>query len=202
MFKKLSIMLVIIFTILLTLTIAEAKPKFFQKEINKEQAINSLKKGGMIVFVRHTYAPKVEGNMTKGYDGKKPCEQQRNLLSEGKKQAKDLGNFIKENNIGIEKAYASPICRCWETAEIAGIEFEKNKLFQAKNWKKDEKVKQMRNIIKSWNGKGNLFVFTHFKVMKSVFSGFKADNGQMLVVNNNLKQVGVINTPYNFDNIK
>jgi phosphohistidine phosphatase SixA len=202
MFKKLSIMLVIIFTVLLTITIAEAKPKFFQKEVNKEQAINSLKKGGMIVFVRHTYAPKVEGNMTKGYDGKKPCEQQRNLLSEGKKQAEDLGNFIRENNIGIEKAYASPICRCWETAEIAGIEFEKNNLFQAKNWKKDQKVKQMRDIIKSWNGKGNLFVFTHFKVMKSVFSGFKADNGQMLVVNNNLKQVGVINIPYNFNNIK
>jgi hypothetical protein len=60
----------------------------------------------------------------------------------------------------------------------------------------------MRDIIKSWNGKGNLFVFTHFKVMKSVFSGFKADNGQMLVVNNNLKQVGVINIPYNFNNIK
>ena len=202
MFKKLSIMLVIIFTVLLTITIAEAKPKFFQKEVNKEQAINSLKKGGMIVFVRHTYAPKVEGNMTKGYDGKKPCEQQRNLLSEGKKQAEDLGNFIRENNIGIEKAYARPICRCWETAEIAGIEFEKNNLFQAKNWKKDQKVKQMRDIIKSWNGKGNLFVFTHFKVMKSVFSGFKADNGQMLVVNNNLKQVGVINIPYNFNNIK
>jgi len=202
MFKKLSIMLVIIFTVLLTITIAEAKPKFFQKEVNKEQAINSLKKGGMIVFVRHTYAPKVEGNMTKGYDGKKPCEQQRNLLSEGKKQAEDLGNFIRENNIGIEKAYASPICRCWETAEIAGIEFEKNNLFQAKNWKKDQKVKQMRDMIKSWNGKGNLFVFTHFKVMKSVFSGFKADNGQMLVVNNNLKQVGVINIPYNFNNIK
>ena len=202
MFKKIVILLAVLFAVMMTITIAEAKPKFFQKEVNKEQAIKSLQKGGMVVFVRHTYAPKVEGNMTKGYDGKKPCEQQRNLLSEGKKQAKDLGNFIKENNIGIEKAYASPICRCWETAEIAGIEFEKNKLFQAKNWKKDEKVKQMRNIIKSWNGKGNLFVFTHFKVMKSVFSGFKADNGQMLVVNNNLKQVGVINTPYNFDNIK
>ena len=154
----------------------------------------------MIVFVRHTYAPKVEGNMTKGYDGKKPCEQQRNLLSEGKKQAEDLGNFIRENNIGIEKAYASPICRCWETAEIAGIEFEKNNLFQAKNWKKDQKVKQMRDIIKSWNGKGNLFVFTHFKVMNGVFPGFKADSGQMLVVDTNLTRIGAISTPYDLMN--
>jgi len=200
MFKKIVILLAVLFAVMITITIAEAKPNF-EKESNKEQAIKSMQKGGMIVFVRHTYAPKVEGNNSKGYDGKKVCEEQRNLLSEGIKQAKDFGKFLKTNNIVVEKALASPICRCWKTAKLAGLEFEKDALFQAKNWKKKNKISEIRDVIKNWNGKGNLFVFTHFKVMKSVFPGFKADNGQMLIIDKDLKKIGVINTAYDPSNI-
>jgi len=203
MYKRIIILLVTLFAVMITITIltpADAKPKF-EKEFNKEQAIKSLQKGGMVVFVRHTYAPKVEGNNSKGYDGNKVCEKQRNLLSEGIKQAKEFGKFLKTNNIAVEKALASPICRCWKTAKLAGLEFQKDALFQAKNWKKKDKIIKIREVIKNWNGKGNLFVFTHFKVMKSVFPGFKADNGQMLIIDKNLKKVGVINTAYNSSNI-
>ena len=187
MFKKILIAVIIAVT---STSVAYS----CEREFNKELAINSLQKGGMIVFVRHAYAPKVEGiNEDKS---SKVCGKQRNLMSEGIKQSKAIGIFLREHNIKIEKAWSSPICRCWQTAEYAGIEFKKNKLFDSQTKEFDK----IRDLIKSWNGKGNLFVFTHFKVMNGVFPGFKADSGQMLVVDTNLTRIGAISTPYDLMN--
>jgi len=188
MFKK-----ILIATVIATLTLS-SHAWGFSNEVNRAETIESMQKGGMIVFVRHAYAPKVKGiNEDKS---SKVCGKQRNLMSEGIKQSKAIGVFLREHNIKIEKAWSSPICRCWQTAEYAGIEFKKNKLFDSRTKEFDK----IRDLIKSWDGKGNLFVFTHFKVMNSVFPGFKADSGQMLVVDTNLTRIGVISTPYDLMN--
>ncbi len=86
------------------------------KADSKQNLINELKKGGKIIFIRHAYAP--GGGDPSNFDIK-DCSTQRNLSNDGRKQAKKIGNFFKNNNIIIDKVYSSEWCRCQETALIS-----------------------------------------------------------------------------------
>lgn len=167
----------------------------FNKEFNKQDAIQSLQNGGMIVFVRHAYAPgRGDPEGVRWED----CSTQRNIKSEGIRQSKEMGKFLIAHNIVVEKALSSPMCRCYQTGELMGLDVEKNKLFVNK-----KNIDGMKDVIKKWNGKGNLFVFTHYTVMNNLFPGFKADSGTMLVIDNTnkeIKRVGSIHFEYDLMN--
>ena len=66
------------------------------KADSNKSLISELKKGGKLIFIRHAYAP--GGGDPDNFDIN-DCNTQRNLNSSGKKQAKNIGNFFKENNI-------------------------------------------------------------------------------------------------------
>ena len=61
-------------------------------DLNKK-LINQLKDGEKLIFIRHAYAP---GNGDPNNFNLNDCSTQRNLKSEGRKQAKYIGDFFKK----------------------------------------------------------------------------------------------------------
>ena len=80
-----------------------------------------MQEGDKIVFLRHAYAPRTleNGDNDKNYK-ENVCTSQRDILSEGIKQSKLIGNFVLDNNINIEKVIVSPTCRTYKTAKYEG----------------------------------------------------------------------------------
>ena len=87
---------IIILGLLLTASISHAKSK---QELHND-GIKALQEGGKIIYLRHAYAPRTveNGNNDKKYKVNK-CSTQRDILTEGIKQSKLIGKFVKENNI-------------------------------------------------------------------------------------------------------
>ena len=85
------------------------------------QVLENLKKGGNLIFIRHAYAP--GGGDPDNFDFS-DCSTQRNLSESGRKQAKNIGIFFKDNQIPIDKVFSSEWCRCKATAQIAFGKYE------------------------------------------------------------------------------
>ncbi|MDC1200299.1 hypothetical protein N8012_00310 [Pelagibacteraceae bacterium] len=187
---------IVFLSLLLTITIAQSKTR---QELHNDGVI-ALKEGGKIIYLRHAYAPRTveNGNYDKNYKEKK-CSTQRDILSEGIKQSEYIGKFILENGINIEKVIVSPTCRTYKTAKYAGWEYTVNKDLQNTNKKKlqEKRFKKINKIVSKWKGKGNLVLVTHFMIINPSFPGIKADSGEMIIVNNDMKVLGRIRSPYN-----
>lgn len=73
--------------------------------------------GSYVLLVRHA--------ATEGGAGDPPgfrlgdCSTQRNLSSEGREQARALGERVRAEGVRIAKVFTSPWCRCRDTATIA-----------------------------------------------------------------------------------
>jgi len=86
-------------------------------EISTSSLIKDLQKGGYILYIRH-------GDATSGEDqpgfSLTDCSTQRNLSVTGKEQAQKYGDAIRKLNIPIIlPVEASPLCRTYQTAQIA-----------------------------------------------------------------------------------
>ena len=74
-----------------------------------DDGLKAIKEGGKIIFLRHAYAPRTaeNGDNDKNYKDK-DCSTQRDILKEGIRQSKEIGNFVISNNIEIDKVISSP----------------------------------------------------------------------------------------------
>ena len=81
-----------------------------------DDGLKAIKEGGKIIFLRHAYAPRTveNGDNDKNYKDK-DCSTQRDILKEGIRQSKEIGNFVISNNIEIDKVISSPTCRTYKT---------------------------------------------------------------------------------------
>ena len=79
-------------------------------------AIEALTKPGHVAIMRHAIAPGTgdPANFSVG-----DCSTQRVLSAEGKEQAKQIGDFLRENG-GVQsmQVYSSQWCRCLDTAQL------------------------------------------------------------------------------------
>jgi phosphohistidine phosphatase SixA len=74
-----------------------------------------LKSPGYVLLMRHALAPGI-GDPT-NYT-LRDCKSQRNLDSEGRSQAKTIGNWLRKNGIDKAEVHSSAWCRCKDTAEL------------------------------------------------------------------------------------
>ena len=164
-----------------------------------DDGLKAIKEGGKIIFLRHAYAPiTVEnGDNDKNYKDK-DCSTQRDILKEGIRQSKEIGNFVISNNIEIDKVISSPTCRTYKTAKYAGWDYkiDKNLRNTSKKNIQEKRFKKIKKIVSSWNGEGNLVLVTHFKVINPLFPGVKSDSGEMVIANNDLRLLGRIKFKY------
>ena len=161
------------------------------------QILKNLKNGGNLIFIRHAYAP--GGGDPDNFDIN-DCSTQRNLSDEGREQAKNIGNYFRENLIPIDKVISSEWCRCKETAELAFEKFQTNNFLNSffsekfsKN--KTKQIKNLKKYIAKWDGNKNLVFVTHYVVISEALN-YTPDSGEIVISNIRLKKIGNIEIEY------
>ena len=81
-----------------------------------QQLINELKKGGYVIYFRHGDTSNTGEKDVEDKDLGN-CAIQRNLSDEGRVQTKAIGAAFRKLQIPISQVYASPYCRCVDTAK-------------------------------------------------------------------------------------
>ena len=165
-------------------------------DLNKK-IINQLEDGGKLIFIRHAYAP---GNGDPNNFNLNDCSTQRNLNVDGRKQAKNIGEFFRENKIKIYRVLSSEWCRCKETADIAFKDFSTNSFLNsfysskyAKN--KDKQVEALNNYVKKFKSEKNLIFVTHYVLISEVLN-YSPSSGEIVVSDKNLNIVGTLEIDY------
>ena len=163
------------------------------KAESNQSLINDLKKGGKLIFIRHAYAP---GGGDPDNFNINDCNTQRNLNNLGRKQAKNIGNFFKENNIKVENVYSSKWCRCKETALIAFNKFETknflNSFFNSKfAQNKDPQLNNLKKFIKNNKSKQNLVFVTHYVVILESLN-YLSSSGEIVISDKYFKVIDTV----------
>lgn len=135
-----------------------------------EAALAALKAGGHVMIVRH-------GLTTPGFGDPlgfkiEDCATQRNLVEEGREQARRLGKLLREHSISIERVLSSQWCRAQETAKLidAGpVETLaiSNNLY-GRPALREAQTRELRAAIAAWSGRGTLLIVSHGSVIFSL----------------------------------
>ena len=165
-------------------------------DLNKN-LIKQLEDGGKLIFIRHAFAP---GNGDPNNFNLNDCSSQRNLNLIGRKQAKDIGEFFRENKIKIYKVLSSEWCRCKETADIAFNNYSTNSFLNsfysskyAKN--KDKQVEALNDYVKKFKSDKNLIFVTHYVLISEVLN-YGPSSGEIVVSDKNFNIVGAVEIDY------
>ena len=165
-------------------------------DLNKN-LINQLENGGKLIFIRHAYAPGIGDPNNFNLND---CSTQRNLNSIGRKQAKDIGEFFRENKIKIFKVLSSEWCRCKETADIAFKNYSTNNFLNsfysskyAKN--KDKQVVALNDYVKKFKSDKNLIFVTHYVLISEVLN-YGPSSGEIVVSDKNFNILGTVEIDY------
>ncbi len=162
-----------------------------------EKLINQLEDGGKLIFIRHAYAP---GSGDPNNFNLNDCSTQRNLSDDGRKQAKYIGKFFKENKIKIDKVLSSEWCRCKETAKIAFKNFSTNSFlnsFYSYKFTKN-KIKQinaLNDYVNKFKSNKNLVLITHYVLISEVLN-YGPSSGEIVVSDKNFNIIGTIEINY------
>ena len=147
-----------------------------------------LKNGGILIFIRHAYAP--GGGDPENFILSN-CSTQRNLNDLGKNQSIKIGQFFKKNNIFIDKVLSSEWCRCKDTAKIAFDRFETknflNSFFSSKfASNKNQQISDLKDYIKNWDSDKNLVLVTHYVVINEILN-YPSKSGEIIFSDKNFK---------------
>ena len=163
------------------------------KADSNKNLIDQLQEGEKLIFIRHAYAP---GNGDPGNFNLNDCSTQRNLNEDGRKQAKKIGEFFRNNKIKIDKVLSSEWCRCKETADIAFKDFTTNSFlnsFYSSKYEKnkDKQVKALNDYIKKFESNKNLILVTHYVMISEVLN-YSPSSGEIVVSDKNLNIIGTL----------
>ena len=133
---------------------------------------NLLSEGGKLIFIRHAYAP---GSGDPDNFDLSNCASQRNLNQEGINQAKTINKLFLKNHMDSNIILSSEWSRCKQTAKYAFKNYKTksflNSFFSQKfAHNKAKQVKEIKEFIKEWNGKGNLIFVTHYVVISEILN--------------------------------
>lgn len=141
----------------------------------------AVKPFGDILFLRHALAPGYgDPNNFKFNE----CNSQRNLNSEGRKQAYSLGKLLKQKGIQFDRIFSSQWCRCLETARLLELgpvtpDFGLNSFYQDIVSKEDALFSLKKLLIKLKKNKKSALMVTHY-VTISAITGYAVDSGEAI----------------------
>src|SRR5215470_6602783 len=86
------------------------------REPGAQELLAALRHGGFVLYFRHaaTDFSQNDEKMKRFED----CADQRNLVDQGRADARAAGAAIRELKIPVERVLASPFCRTVETAQL------------------------------------------------------------------------------------
>ena len=173
-----------------TLAIALLVICFAQFSLNASQvksssAWASLQQGkpGYVVLMRHALAP---GTGDPPSFKLEDCSTQRNLSTEGRKQAVQLGKEFRDRNIRVARVLSSQWCRCLDTAKLMNLgkvdPFPAlNSFFQNPSMEAKQTAEVRRFIVNNRNTQGALVMVTH-QVNITALTGVVPQSGESVVL--------------------
>ncbi len=138
---------------------------------------------GAVILFRHAIAP--GGGDPAGFRIG-DCATQRNLDTQGREQARRIGEQLRWKGVPVTAVWASQWCR---TKETAGLAFPQLKVveqpafnsFFADRSKTDGQTAEARALLQGWRGPGVLAVMTH-QVNIAALAGVSPSSGEGIVV--------------------
>ena len=104
----------------------EQNNKDFVNKLDDTDLVSALRDGGHVIYLRHTKTVKDWGDQVSPALNLADCNTQRRLSTEGKADAKVIGEGIKAANIPIGDVISSDYCRAYNTADLAFGRYTKN----------------------------------------------------------------------------
>ena len=143
---------------------------------------NLLSEGGKLIFIRHAYAP---GSGDPDNFNLSSCSSQRNLNDEGINQAKNINKFFLKNWSESNSVLSSEWCRCKQTAKYAFKNYKTksflNSFYSQKfAHNRAKQIKELKEFVKEWNGKGNLIFVTHYVVIAEILN-LPVSSGEIVI---------------------
>jgi broad specificity phosphatase PhoE len=146
-------------------------------------AWRALREGGAVALLRHAQAPGT---------GDPPgfrlgdCSTQRNLSSEGREQARRIGEQFQANHIPIARVLSSAWCRCLETARLAfGDRVEPlaalNSFFSTQD-ADEAQTRAVRALVEGWRAQSGVLVLVTHQVNITALTGLYPAEGEVLVL--------------------
>ena len=147
-----------------------------------------------VILMRHGEAP---GRVEPRDFDLNDCSTQRGLSDKGRKEARELGEALRERHIKVSKVVTSRWCRAQETAELMNVgPIETNPAFDNLEFNKHRSgtlIDRERKLIEAWQGPGLLLIVTHSSNIK-VLAGLDIEQGTIIVVS----PTGEDDTPLHF----
>jgi len=146
---------------------------------------DDLKDGQHVLLMRHADAPGY-GDPAGYVIGQ--CPTQRNLGDYGKKQAKAIGFWLREQGVSKAQIFSSPWCRCSDTAQLLDLGFVRmeaslGSFFDDMSLEKKQ-TKELEQLIKSELDKQSklpIILVTHHVNIRA-FMGKNVSQGDMVLV--------------------
>ena len=146
---------------------------------------DDLKDGQHVLLMRHADAPGY-GDPAGYVIGQ--CPTQRNLGDYGKKQAKAVGSWLREQGVSKAQIFSSPWCRCSDTAQLLDLGFVRmeaslGSFFDDMSLEKKQ-TKELERLIKSELDKQSklpIILVTHHVNIRA-FMGKNVSQGDMVLV--------------------
>ena len=146
---------------------------------------DDLKDGQHVLLMRHADAPGY-GDPAGYVIGQ--CPTQRNLGDYGKKQAKAIGFWLREQGVSKAQIFSSPWCRCSDTAQLLDLGFVRmeaslGSFFDDMSLEKKQ-TKELERLIKSELDKQSklpIILVTHHVNIRA-FMGKNVSQGDMVLV--------------------
>jgi phosphohistidine phosphatase SixA len=134
-----------------------------QPALTDEAGLKALAAGGHVAIVRHGLTTPGVGD-PEGFRLDQ-CATQRNLIEQGRAEARALGRLLREHQVKIERVLSSEWCRCLETAKLMDVGKAEtlpalNNLY-GRTEQREGQLREMRAVISAWKGSGTLILVSH-----------------------------------------
>ena len=98
----------------------------FINRVGAQQLANDLRRGGYVIYLRHTRTNKDWGDQVSPTLNLADCNTQRRLSPDGKQEAVEIGRGVKAARIPVGDVISSDYCRAYNTAKLAFGKYTKN----------------------------------------------------------------------------
>ena len=177
----------LVLTLLTALLVALLPTTASANELAVWEKLQSGDPKGYVLLMRHAYAP---GGGDPANFKLGDCTTQRNLSAKGRKDAAEIGSWLKSQQVKVLRVESSRWCRANETAkllDLGKVRLNKNldSLFQVAdpvNNIQTARIKQ--RIIKHRQKSGLLVMVGHF-VNVAALTGVSLDSGEGVLVKAN-----------------
>jgi len=181
----------LIHALILLLTFSLTAQSAFANELLIWDQLQGKSPKGYVLLFRHSLAPGVgDPENFKLND----CSTQRNLSAEGRKDAKEIGEWLQRRQLKILRVESSRWCRAKETAQLLNlgkVALNRNldSLFQEADATKHPQTSRVRQQIINHRNKTGLLVLVGHYVNIAALTGVGVDSGEGILVRADSKGV-------------